>query len=79
MSDRTLPCDEEEMYSPSSDVPCVMASPVSAVSFSSLSSCTQDAAAICAKAEAQLAATPDGPNTHTHGYLLKNCEHAHRM
>lgn len=40
-------------------VPCVMASPISANSFSSFSSWTQEAAAIWAKADAQLAATPN--------------------
>lgn len=49
-------------------VPCVMASPVSPTSFSSFSSCTQEAAAIWAKAEAQLAATPD---RHTHALGVK--------
>lgn len=46
-------------------IPCAIASPVSPTSFSSFSSCTQEAAAIWAKAEAQLAATPDR-RAHTH-------------
>ena len=39
-------------------LPCAMASPGSWISFSSFSSWTQEAAAIWARADAQLAATP---------------------